>query len=49
MIADLLPAGACWWAAFGPLPIIATIWAYEVWRRKGLVHIREFLAEEETG
>lgn len=49
VIAGLLPAGARWWAAFGPLPVIATIWAYEVWRCKGLVHIRQFLAEEDIG
>jgi hypothetical protein len=48
VIADLLPAGARWWAAFGPLPVIAVIWAYEAWRHDGLVHIRQFLAEEDT-
>ena len=36
VIADLLPAGARWWAAFGPLPVIAVIWAYEAWRHDGL-------------
>ena len=44
-IADLLPASARWWAAFGPLPVIAAIWAFEAWRRGGLVHVREFLAD----
>lgn len=48
VIADLLPAGARWWAAFGLLPVIAVIWAYEAWRHDGLVHIRQFLAEEDT-
>ena len=46
VIADLLPAGARWWAAFGPLPLIAAIWAYEAWRHDGLVHIRQFLADD---
>ena len=46
VIADLLPAGARWWAAFGPLPFIAAIWSVQAWRHGGLVHIREFLAED---
>lgn len=45
VIAGLLPAGARW-AAFGPLPLIAAIWAYEAWRHNGLEHIRQFLTEE---
>jgi len=48
VIANLLPAGARWWAAFGPLPLIAAIWAYEAWRHDGWVHIRQFLAEDDT-
>jgi hypothetical protein len=32
LIGDLVPAGARWWAAFGPLPVIAAVWAFEVWR-----------------
>ena len=43
LIADLLPSSARWWAAFGPLPIIAAIWAFEAWRRDGFTHVREFL------
>ena len=43
VIADLLPSSARWWAAFGPLPIIAGIWAFEAWRRDGFTHVREFL------
>lgn len=45
VIADLLPASARWWAAFGPLPFIAAIWAIEGWRHDGLVHVRQFLAD----
>ena len=48
VIADLLPPGARWWAAFGPLPIIAAIWAFEAWRRDGFTHVREFLAGEDA-
>jgi hypothetical protein len=44
-IAELLPTSARWWAAFGPLPAIAAIWAFEAWRYGGLVHIRNFLAD----
>jgi hypothetical protein len=46
VIADLLPAGARWWAAFGPLPFIAAIWAFQAWRHDGFKHIRDFLAED---
>lgn len=46
VIAELVPPGARWWVAFGPLPVIAAIWAYEAWRNGGLVHVREFLAED---
>jgi hypothetical protein len=45
VIAQLLPAGARWWAALGPLPVIIAIWAVEAWRRGGFAHVREFLAE----
>ena len=43
VIADALPSSARWWAAFGPLPIIAAIWAFEAWRRDGFTHVRDFL------
>jgi hypothetical protein len=46
VIADLLPAHARWWAAFGPLPFIAAIWAFEAWRQDGFTHVREFLADD---
>lgn len=50
VIAGLVPAGARWWAAFGPLPIIAAVWAFEAWRRDGFTHVREFLdGVDETG
>ncbi|WP_156432882.1 hypothetical protein [Mycobacterium sp. M26] len=44
-IADLLPSSARWWAAFGPLPFIAAIWAFEAWRHGGLKHMRTFVAD----
>ena len=44
-IDQLLPDSARWWAAFGPLPVIWAIWAFEAWRRGGLKYIREFLAD----
>lgn len=43
-VAELLPNSARWWAAFGPLPVIAGIWAIEAWRHGGLKHMRSFLA-----
>jgi hypothetical protein len=47
-IAELLPSSARWWAAFGPLPVIAAIWAVEAWRHGGLKHMRKFLADNVT-
>lgn len=47
LIGDLVPAGARWWAAFGPLPVIAAVWAFEVWRHGGFATVREFLAEDD--
>ncbi|WP_239591432.1 hypothetical protein [Mycolicibacterium tusciae] len=44
VIADVLPPGARWWAALAPLPVIASIWAFEARRRDGFTHVREFLA-----
>ncbi len=44
VIADVLPAHARWWAAFGPLPGIAAIWAFSAWRLDGFTHVRDFLA-----
>jgi hypothetical protein len=44
VIAELLPPGSRWWAALGPLPIVAVIWTSQAWRHNGFTHIREFLA-----
>ena len=46
VIRDLVPAGSRWWVAFGPLPVIALIWAYEAWKHGGLAHIRGFLSDD---
>ena len=43
--AELLPSSARWWAAFGPLPIIAAIWGVEAWRHGGLKHMRKFSSD----
>ncbi|MGE2725663.1 hypothetical protein [Mycolicibacterium pulveris] len=43
VIAELLPAGANWWAALAPLPVIALIWALEAQRHNGFAQMREFL------
>ncbi len=47
VIAELLPPGARWWAALGPLPVIALVWVIEAWRRDGLTHLRDFLQGED--
>ncbi len=47
VIADLLPPGARWWAAFGPLPVIAVVWAVTAWRHEGFVRIGEFLGGDD--
>lgn len=46
VIAELLPAGANWWAAFAPLPVIAVIWALEAQRHNGFAQMRELRATE---
>ena len=43
VIADMLPPNARWWAALGPLPVIAAIWAFSAWRLDGFTHLRDFL------
>ncbi len=48
LIAELLPSSARWWAAFGPLPVIAAIWGFEAWRHGGLKHMRKFVADNAT-
>ncbi|PEG61855.1 hypothetical protein H5U98_02790 [Mycolicibacterium boenickei] len=46
VIAELVPPSARWWVAFGPLPIIAAIWAYEAYRRGGFIAIRRFFEDD---
>jgi hypothetical protein len=46
VIADLVPPGARWWVAFGPLPVIAVIWVYQAKRHGGFTMLREFLADD---
>jgi hypothetical protein len=48
LIAELVPPSARWWVAFGPLPIIAAIWAYQAKRLGGFTQLREFLADDPT-
>ncbi len=47
VIADLVPPHARWWAAFGPLPVIALVWAITAWRHQGFIAIREFLESDD--
>lgn len=44
VIAELVPPAARWWVAFGPLPLIAGIWAYQTAHFGGFTQIRGFLA-----
>ncbi|ODQ92717.1 hypothetical protein [Mycolicibacterium holsaticum] len=46
VIADLLPAGANWWAALAPLPVIAVIWALEAQRHNGFAQLGQLIAAE---
>ena len=46
-IAELVPSTARWWVAFGPLPVIAAIWAYQAKRLGGFTQLRDFLADDE--
>jgi len=46
LIAELVPPSARWWVAFGPLPIIAAIWAYQAKRLGGFTQLREFLTDD---
>jgi hypothetical protein len=47
VIAGLVPGDARWWVAFGPLPVITAIWAFEAHRLGGFVHLRRFLTEDD--
>nr|WP_090340164.1 hypothetical protein [Mycolicibacterium malmesburyense]CRL69135.1 hypothetical protein CPGR_01119 [Mycolicibacterium malmesburyense] len=49
VIADLLPAGATWWAALAPLPVITLIWLSEARRGNGFVRIGELVRGERGG
>jgi hypothetical protein len=46
MISEAISPSARWWVAFGPLPVIAGIWAYQASRLGGFTHIRQFLADD---
>ena len=46
IIAELVPPSARWWVAFGPLPIIAAIWAYQAKRLGGFTQLSEFLTDD---
>lgn len=43
---ELVPPGARWWVAFGPLPLIALIWAYQAWRYGGSTQVSTLLEDE---
>lgn len=47
-IEKLVPAGARWWVAFGPLPFIALMWLWEVWRFGGLAQLRQFVRPDDA-
>lgn len=46
LVAELVPANARWWVAFGPLPVIGAIWAYQAKRLGGFTQLREFAAAD---
>lgn len=46
VIAGLVPTGARWWVAFGPLPVIAAIWVYQAHQHGGLTQIGKFVTED---
>ena len=46
LIAELVPPSARWWVAFGPIPIIVAIWAYQAKRLGGFIQLREFLTDD---
>ena len=48
IIEEYLPPAARWWAAFGPLPLIVGLWAYDVWRHNGLTHLRKLVREDSS-
>jgi hypothetical protein len=48
VIAELVPPDSRWWVAFGALPVIAAIWAYQAHKLGGFAHVRRFLSYEES-
>lgn len=46
VIAELVPPSARWWITFGPLPVVALIWAYEAKRYGGFTAIRRFFEDD---
>lgn len=46
VIRGLVPPGARWWVAFGALPVITLIWAYQAWRHEGFSYLRGFVQDE---
>jgi hypothetical protein len=48
LIDELLPSSARWWAALGPLPLIAGLWAYMAWRQSGFTHMSILLADDQS-
>lgn len=46
VIAELVPPAARWWVAFGPLPVVTGLWAYEAARHGGFAAIRKFFADD---
>jgi hypothetical protein len=46
VIATMVPSSARWWVAFGPLPVIAGIWAYQAKHLGGFTQLREFLDDD---
>jgi len=46
VIRGLVPPGARWWVAFGALPVITMIWAYQAWRHEGFTYLRSFVQDE---
>lgn len=45
LIAELVPPSARWWLAFGALPVITALWAYQAWTHGGLAALRNFLRQ----
>lgn len=48
LIAELVPPSARWWVVFGPLPVVALIWAYEAKRHGGFTAIGRLLESDSS-